>query len=376
MFDEILVIDYISNYADLTDEQKKILSSKVINNQFLLNCPNGSIIGSPISPDQTSQARVYYPFFSHLRVPIKAGERAWVCSPNSAGVSYWMSRKVQNMTAEDPNFTHDDRAFTATSFSPIKNSSGFIDVNRSGRSLKSAREEALSRSQFSGRPALLAKGKSPDLIIQGSNSTSIKLTDETTGSGLIQLVAGFGPDREQRESNKLTNVTNNGAYYEFIKPPPPGIENSATLPNASIVEIAENPAVVSSRSDVISLTGRSFVQIVAGSSTVVVNSNGEVVITPGTVVKLAGNESDQPYLRYNEFNTIVNDILDILGNLQTLVTTLASIPAVPNTPPNVTLGVPDVTEGTGTSFYENIGISTADVLDKLEKIKSSVILGS
>jgi len=329
MFDEILVIDYISSYSDLTSEQKVLLKSKVINGQFLINCPNGSIIAVPISTGQTAQARVYYPFFSHMRVPIKAGERAWACLPNAAGAPYWLSRKVQNMTAEDPNFTHDDRAFAASQLSATQNSSILIDAGRSGRPLDKVRSEALSRIQFAGRPVLLAKGKSPDFIIQGSNSTSIKLSDETPGgTGLIQIVAGSGKDREQRVNNNLANVTNNGSYFEFIKPTPPAVESSnTTLSNASIIELAESPPEINIRSDSIGLGARGLVYIGTGNSTITVHSNGEVVITPGTVVKLAGDESDQAYLRYDQFKEIINLLIDMVAALQSSITIISAAAA-------------------------------------------------
>jgi hypothetical protein len=376
MFDEILVVDYISSYVDLTDEQKANLADQVINNQFLVNCPNGSIIGSPIGQGQIAQSRVYYPFFSHLRVPVKPGERAWACTPNPAGVSYWMTRKVQNMTAEDPNFTHDDRAFTSSIVSATKNSSTFIDAQRSGRSLSDVRDNAISKSQFVGRPALLAKGKSPDLIVQGSNSTSIKLTNDSDGSGAIQLIAGFAPDRDQRVSNILTNVTNNGSYYEFIKPTPTGIEDNAQNPNASSFEIAENPGTITSRSNVIFLTGRNYVEINAGSSTVIVNSNGEVVVTPGSVVKLAGDESNQAYLRYDQFKDIINTLIDMIAALQsTLDTITLSEAALATALPAVAAPAGAVTTVNETA---NVAIEayTQSINSLLNTIKSSKILGS
>ena len=376
MFDEILVVDYISSYVDLTDEQKASLADQVINNQFLVNCPNGSIIGSPIGPGQIAQARVYYPFFSHLRVPVKPGERAWACSPNPAGVSYWMTRKVQNMTAEDPNFTHDDRAFTSSIVSATKNSSTFIDAQRSGRSLSDVRDNAISKSQFVGRPALLAKGKAPDLIVQGSNSTSIKLTDEGAGSGIIYLSAGFPADKDQRDANRFDNVVNNGQYWEFVKPVQAGVEERSTLTTSSELYIAEQPATIAARSDSIFMSGRSTVTIATGNSQVVVYSNGEVVVTPGTVVKLAGDESDQPYLRYDQFNEIINRLVDMIAALQSTLDAIAlseaalatALPAVA-TPAGAVSGVNETA---------NIAIEayTQSINTLLNTIKSSKILGS
>ena len=270
MFDEILVIDYIASYADLTDEQKTDLNDKIVNNKFLINCPNGTIVGTPISAGQVSQPRVYYPFFSHLRVPIKAGERAWACTPNPSGVSYWLSRKVQNTSAEDPNFTHDDRAFTATQLSPVANSTNFVDAGRSGVSLKQVRQEAISRSQFSGKPTVSVKGKSPDLSLQGSNGTAVVMTDYT-GEGVILIKAGLSDDKQA----ELSAVENTDGYRETVKP----YSTRSTQSDTSVIEVSSTLGV----------------SIRVGDAIIEVLANGDIVITPSPtgVIKLGGSDADK-----------------------------------------------------------------------------------
>ena len=63
--------------------------------------------------------KVYYPFFSsHFSLPVKPGETVWVYNHN--GVMYWLSRVPQALNAEDPNFTHPDRRAIPTRKPPIK----------------------------------------------------------------------------------------------------------------------------------------------------------------------------------------------------------------------------------------------------------------
>lgn len=234
MFDEIVVIDYVTNINSLTSDQKTSLYKSVINPFFLDNCPDGTIIGKPVSGEDNLQNRVYYPFFSHVRFPVKAGERAWAFTQGSGLVSYWMTRKVQDTSAEDINFTHFDREKI---YSRIKNtidarksnSEKFPDSNSSGINLKNTRKDAISRSEFSGEPVVAIKNKSVDLTIQGSNGTAIKMSsDGGAGYGTIDIVAGPATNNDLVSLAGLT-VLNTEGYQETIKPPVSTDLNSLTI---------------------------------------------------------------------------------------------------------------------------------------------------
>lgn len=274
MFEEILVIDYISNYSSLSDDEKRRLVDNVIDPGFIANCPNGTIIGQIIANDRVAKPRVFYPFFSHMRVPIKAGERAWGFTNNKGQVSYWLSRKVQNGTAEDLNFTHDDRAFFARSVDPAANSRLFLDADTSGANLEKTRREAISRSQFVGKPVVSLPAKSPDFLIQGSNSTAIVLTDNA-GEGTIIIKAGLKDDK-QAQQDAVQNVD---GYSEAVKP--------YAIPTTAQVDTS-----------IISLTATSGVLIRVGSASIEVLTSGDIVITPSDtgVIKLGGADADKAIL--------------------------------------------------------------------------------
>lgn len=218
MFQEILVVDYISDYSKLTDAQIETLSSGLVDKNFLKNCPDGTVIGVRIGRGSNLQKKVYYPFFSHVGMPIKAGERAWAFEQGDARVSYWVTRKVQNKSAEDLNFTNDDNArlYEALSANPDASidtreavSRLLYDSNASGVNLSNTRKNAISRSQFAGEPVAPITKLSPDLTIQGSNNTAVRLGDlGAAGTGTIEIVAGIASvqlqETVQNENNKTT----------------------------------------------------------------------------------------------------------------------------------------------------------------------------
>ena len=77
---------------------------------------------NPIQPG-TGYLQVFYPFFSsHLSLPVKPGESVWVFE--SGGISYWVTRVSQPLNSEDPNFTHPDRKALPVRPAPIKTTKG------------------------------------------------------------------------------------------------------------------------------------------------------------------------------------------------------------------------------------------------------------
>lgn len=411
MFEEIVVIDYITDINSLTSDQVNSLSQNLINSQFLENCPNGTIIGRPVSGEETIQNKVYYPFFSHMRFPIKAGERAWAFDQGKGLISFWLSRKVQNGSAEDLNFTHQDREklypgikSQATARETI--SKIFWDSSSSGVKLSDVRKNSISRKEFSGEPVVPIKSRSVDLTLQGSNGTGIKMSsDDGAGSGTIDIVAGLATT-----SLQLT-VENSEKYFEVIKPikiEDPGALTAGDLNSADDSRITVSRSfnadsyysltgdesgdvpTIAIKSDAIRVVSNGDLKIIAGrqgvETSIVIKNDGNVIITPGAKIKLSGDLDDQPYLRYDQFNTIINDILDILGALQSSLgpsSSAGASAAVATTaagnPPGTPTGdaaVDAAVAAINVDRFAEIGISTADILTQLEAIKSQKILGS
>lgn len=319
MFQEILVVDYITDFSTLSADQIGNLISGLSDPHFLNNCPNGTIIGIPIARGSPGFKRVYFPFLSHISLPVKAGERAWGFDQENGLPSYWITRKVQNKSAEDPNFTHDDRAriFSALGSDPSKRqtvSRSFYDENASGKKLSNVRLNANSRSEFTGEPTVSLRAKSVDLAFQGSNNTAIKLGNNgTTSSGTIDIVAGIGT------VTSLETIQNTDGYTEAVKPVSPATSVGSTpgdlssadssriivsqLFNAdSYYELSGDSAgarpTISLKTDCVRIVAQNDMKIIVGNSSdpssIVLKSNGDIIITPSSlgIIKLGGDDAN------------------------------------------------------------------------------------
>jgi hypothetical protein len=320
MFQEILVVDYITDFKSLTQNQIDTILQGVVNSHFFENCPPGTIIGISIGERFDAQKRVYFPFFSHINMPIKAGERAWAFEQSYGLAPYWLTKKVQNNSAEDLNFTHDGRAdflYALRDASPLdyrqKNSSIFYDSKTSGSSLNEVRKNSVSRSEFKGEPVVSVKSRSIDLTLQGSNGTAIKFScDNNPGTGTIDIVAGVSTTSSQQ------TVTNSEGYQEVVKPILASDSGAATAGNLSpdddsriIVsrgfnadsyynltgDNAGETSTVSIAADSVRILARDDLKIVVGQgsdpSSIILKSNGDIVITPSStgIIKLGGEDA-------------------------------------------------------------------------------------
>ena len=392
MFQEVIVVDYITDINALTSEQSSKIVSGLANPHFLDSCPCGTIIAIPISGRLNNQKRVYFPFFSHLTLPLKAGERAWVFDQATGQVSYWLTRKVQNMSANDLNFTHDDRArlYGALKSDPDgrkKNSKIFFDSQSSAIDLDTVRSGSISKSEFVGEPVLAIQSKSIDFTIQGSNSTAINLScDDGPESGTINIIAGLDMIKDQE------TVKNSSDYDEIIKPilsTDDGYSTAGKLSKDDESRIiisrkfnaddyylmggndsGDQPTIAIKSSGIRIIAKYDFKIEVAGGTSIIIKSDGNIVITPGDKIRLSGESDDQAYLRYDDFKKIINGLLDISANLQTAVIALSAASATP-TPDIITAA----TTAANTAAT-NIGLSAGEILASLETIKSKKILGS
>lgn len=80
--------------------------------------PRNSIIGKLINNNgyhSSNKTMVFYPFFSHLSLPVKPGEHVWAMFENpeySAGeLGYWISKIAEPHFVDDVNHTHSNRKF-------------------------------------------------------------------------------------------------------------------------------------------------------------------------------------------------------------------------------------------------------------------------
>lgn len=387
MFHEILVVDYITDFKRLTSIEIDFLSKNLIDPQFFNNCPNGTIIGIPIDGNSNNQKKVYYPLLSHISMPIKSGERAWAFDQKSFQVSYWLSRKVQNTSAEDLNFTHDDRSKVFPFISQqkddlVKNSKIFFDAQNSVLKLKNVRSESISRAkEFIGEPVSPAASKSSDLTFQGSNGTLINLSNNSSKkSATIEIIAGLSSTYDQEI------VTNTENYDEIIKPINtviPSYKDSSRLTvsqrfNADkYYDFPDDDAgdipTISLKTDAVRILSNNDLKIVVGpedsQSRIYIKNDGNIVITPAVnkQIKLSGDDSNQPYILYDVHSEVITEIENAVTQLQGALAAIA-------------LSLDTLTSGAASSalITPNISINTsiANINSAMSRIGSKKILGS
>lgn len=333
VINEIIVVDYISDYNSLTDDQIESVQTGVANSGFIQNCPPGTIIGIPIDKMSSQQKKVYFPFFSHISMPVKPGERAWAFDQKHGLVSYWITRKVQNMAAEDPNFTQDDRAILYAALDgenerALKTTSVLFDARISGASLSSIRQGAIAKGEIQGEPVAKIKGKAPDFVIEGSNDTAIILSHlSSKGTGTIDIVAGLGTTK-----NQISTINNEG-YKEIIKPIEGSDEKSLSAgkldpEDDSRITISKSfnadeyyelagddsgtQKSIAIKSDAIRIVSKNDLKIIVGESTdpssIIMKSNGDIIITPSSqgLIKLGGEDASSAILVQTSIVTALN----------------------------------------------------------------------
>jgi len=193
---------------------------------YYLRAPRGSILGRSYSEadgtDRHAEAslKVYYPFFaSHFCLPVKPGEHVWTFMDGDAG--YWVTRVCEPENIEDPNFTHGDRTLPIVvppvkfADATLKDESPINDINRvpgfpngknfTNRASEDAITEDLLKEFGDNASKWTLKGlqdyqfiyeenfealrivhepvprltrRPGDLVLQGSNNTSIVLGTE------------------------------------------------------------------------------------------------------------------------------------------------------------------------------------------------------
>lgn len=220
-----VVIDYIKHPLQSDDEITDYLTylkdtvGAVLPDgaSRLKNVPRGSLIGKLIN-NSTTASTIFYPFFSHISMPIKAGEVVWVI--NNHPIGWWFSRKTTDRIAEDPNFTHGPRAIHSyLAVNKIgnersiqqtfnKDPAQIVDYNKVFNSSKSNQEsfqgEAVPRF-FKPAVDLALEGSNNALVVLGSAAT---LGNKAPNTGMIDIVVGRGQSNNTSTSSTFNNGRN------------------------------------------------------------------------------------------------------------------------------------------------------------------------
>lgn len=198
------------------EENKKIF---VNNPQVAKYMPSNSIIAYLGS--QYEKPVIAYPFFPpHISLPLKPGEQVWLIEEGEGDFYYWMCRVTTDRQVDDLNFTNIDRTtairelsnkyekegnvsdlellYPAAASEKFNNQSIPTELTLSG-----IQAESISfMEEFTSEPVPRTFGKCSDLLLQGSNNSTIQFTTEKfKTSDSIQAQKFLGPEAASFEGN-------------------------------------------------------------------------------------------------------------------------------------------------------------------------------
>lgn len=261
IFNRAIVLHTLCDPAirDVVSDAKLIKT--LVNKNDYLRAPRNSIV-CRISTEGRGRVEnsdfVCFPFFSsHLMMPIKSGEHVWIFfeQPHAQEIRpYWISRIQEPLFVEDANFTHGDRRSQRDFKGDVNNNdeSGNFDEPRKLKFQNGIPSSQGNATLLGDKDAFLPVIRSSkesastiiepvpritkrpgDLVLQGSNNTSISLgttmgwdainrpseknvasiaTSKNgnilPGTGAIDIVAGRGryfksPTEEKKASKKI-----------------------------------------------------------------------------------------------------------------------------------------------------------------------------
>ena len=191
------IVGIVSDFLiEDNSEQNKVLS--IDNPQVAKFMPHNSIIA--YVDNENKKPIIAYPFFPpHISLPLKTGEQVWIVEENRGennSFYYWMCRVVADRQIDDLNHTLIDRStsirelsnkydkdgpvtdeeFLYSASSSEKFNNNLIPTNES---LSGIQAESISfMEEFTSEPVPRTHGKCSDLLLQGSNNSTIQLTTE------------------------------------------------------------------------------------------------------------------------------------------------------------------------------------------------------
>lgn len=245
-FSMFFVVDYVTNPAMFTDEDKEKYSPHITDVKQLDKLTSGTIFGIKVDPTTLKAASVevvvIFPFSSHISYPVKPGEFIWAIKDNN-GNPRWISRVAIESEYECVNLsTHERKSNKETSqkqsvFDKIETGVSSTKSNEDGFNFPAFSlnfsedktpliifEEAKAAKEFLGEIVPRFNTKSCDYSVQGSNNTLMLCTTDRDNNllekvGTIELVAGRG---QTALTSPATIVKNKRLFNEIDKTP--GVE--------------------------------------------------------------------------------------------------------------------------------------------------------
>lgn len=202
VFTRAIVLQTLNDPSLRDPDADKTLISTLRNKDYYFRAPRNSIICRVISERKgliTNSDFVCFPFFSsHVMLPVKAGEQVWLFMELPER-PYWLSRIPEPIHVEDANFTHGDRRINRdfkgqlTGSAADDGSGNFDDPRKlkfqNGNPVKNDMatifgDQTAIISLITGSKEFSVTSLEPvprvtkrpgDLILQGSNNTTIRL---------------------------------------------------------------------------------------------------------------------------------------------------------------------------------------------------------
>lgn len=111
-----VVVDVIYDPAVMAPQLRELQGADLVHPELLETAPRNSIIARVVSGGSDKRnpvTSIFYPVMSHTHSPLKPGEQVWVFfeDPTSHDYGFWLSRIIEPVDIDDPNFTHSDRKF-------------------------------------------------------------------------------------------------------------------------------------------------------------------------------------------------------------------------------------------------------------------------
>jgi len=236
IFQKAIVMEVIADpaafkgQAEFADKYKK---DAIENHQYINRVPRNAIIARVLNDGQgkrTQTSTICLPFFPpHFCFPIKPGEHVWVISPapigEAAKISYWLCRVPGWDDTDDVNYTHNDREHHSTFNTGDASTSDQHEQTKPKTENKDDIEmfgfpngtadpdgftfgsepdgyttvvtDSLAYKSFKPEPVPRLTKRPGDLVLQGSNNTSITL-GTTRGLPGGWLEEGLSGDEEAR----------------------------------------------------------------------------------------------------------------------------------------------------------------------------------
>lgn len=334
-FITFVVKEFYVDPASLTEDERRLLSYRITNSNYIDNMPINSIIGIDIEYEKGKE-KILYPFFSqHLCLPVKPGEEVWAYKEGN--LYYWLSRKAGSYQTEDPNFTYIQRQVNNESVYEKRSSkSAFDEESTSINTLfpEGHNNEALNKSvgyansfadivrtssayqaRFQPEPVPRLVKNPGDLIIQGSNNSSITLgtsINRGEGRGSIDIVAGrtisnstvenslgYREVEKQQRASRDAPISFSSDKSRIYVTMFDSVDDNFEIDIDGVDRSPSNSAVVIKSSQV-RLVATEDVKITVGDTGagIVIKADGNIVIVPSDsgVIKLGGDDADKAIL--------------------------------------------------------------------------------